>query len=185
MKKLFTLVIAIAAVASTASAAWADKVSYCKNYAEQQVYAATHPVASTAIGCGLGAAAASILTNGNGGAIAGGCAVGGGAGLVISLDKQDKIRQASFQECMSSGGGSGGSAAPVTFTTFAPPSPTAVTPLDHSVNLRAGPDTTNAILESVPANSTVNVALCSNTGWCQAQTPTNTGWISKSLLSFN
>ena len=185
MKKLITLIVAAAAIVSTAGAAWADKVSYCQNYAEQQVQAATHPVASTAIGCGIGAGVASLLSNGNGGAIAGGCVAGGAGGAILSLDKQQKIRDAAFSSCMNQNGGGAPAPAPVAFQTFAPPSPTAVTPLTHAVNLRAGPDTSNAVLESVPANTTVNVALCSNTGWCQAQTPTNTGWISKSLLSFN
>jgi hypothetical protein len=185
MKKLAVAFVVAAATLSWASAALADKVSYCKDYADQQVYAATHPVASTAIGCGVGAAIGSLLSHGNGSAITGGCVAGGAGGLVISLDKQQKIRDAAFSDCMSSN--SGGSAAPsgVAFKTFAPPSSTAVTPLNTNVNLRPGPAASGGVLESVPANTTVSVALCSNTGWCQVQTPTNTGWISRSLLSFN
>lgn len=186
MKKFAAALVVAAAAMSWASAALADKVSYCQDQAEQAVHAATHPVASTAIGCGIGAGVASLLSNGQGSAIAGGCAVGGAGGFFLSADKQQKIRDETFNNCMASGGGSGGgSPAPVAFTTFAPPSPTAVTPLNTTVNLRAGPSTDDAILESVPANTTVNASLCSNTNWCQVQTPTNTGWIKRTLLSFN
>ncbi len=185
MKKLATAIVVAAAALSWASAAWADKASYCKDQAEQAVYAATHPVASTAIGCGLGAGVASLLSGGNGTAITSGCVVGGAGGLMVSLDKQQQIREQTYANCMASGSGGGSAPAPVAFTTFAPPSPTAVTPLNSNVNLRPGPAAGGGVLESVPANTTVNVALCSSTGWCQVQTPTNTGWIARTLLSFN
>lgn len=184
MKKIATALVVAMAALSWASAAWADKVSYCKDYADQQVYAATHPVASTAIGCGVGAAIGSLLSHGNGSAITGGCVAGGAGGLVISLDKQQKIRDAAFSDCMSSNNFKS-TPSQTSFKTFAPPSSTAVTPLNTTVNLRPGPAASGGVLESVPANTTVSVALCSNTGWCQVQTPTNTGWISRSLLSFN
>jgi uncharacterized protein YgiM (DUF1202 family) len=184
MKKLAVAFVVAAATLSWASAALADKVSYCKDYADQQVYAATHPVASTAIGCGVGAAIGSLIGHGNGGAITSGCVVGGAGGLVVSLDKQQKIRDQAFNDCMASNSFKS-TPSQTSFKTFAPPSSTAVTPLNTTVNLRPGPAASGGVLESVPANTTVSVALCSNTGWCQVQTPTNTGWISRSLLSFN
>ncbi|HVZ15107.1 MAG TPA: SH3 domain-containing protein [Bauldia sp.] len=191
MRKLATAVVVAVAALSWASAAWADKDSYCKDQAEQAVYAATHPVASTAIGCGLGAGVASLLTHGNGTAITSGCIAGGAGGMMVSLDKQQKIRQQAYADCMASGPSYKVKTSPASFTTFAPPSSSAVTPLNTTVNLRAGPSTSNFVLESVPANTTVTVSQCArNSGnatdeWCQAQTPTNTGWISKKLLSFN
>lgn len=105
MKTMLATVAVMGALAMVAGEAAAKSAAQCNAYANQAVQNATHPVGSAIVGCGLGALAGQLLTNGNGGAVIGGCAAGGATGLILSDAKRQQIYNAAFNDCMYGGGG--------------------------------------------------------------------------------
>lgn len=178
MKTLLTTLAAATMATAIAGSAYAKD---CNAVAQAAVQAQTHPVGSLALGCAVGAGLGSLFSNGKAGAIAGGCVAGGAGGALLSAEKQKQIYNAAYAQCM------GGSVQPqpVAYTTFPPPSSSANTPYSTQVNVRSGPGIGYPVQEKLPANTTVSVAVCSSTGWCQVGGYQGPGWVSKSLLTFN
>jgi hypothetical protein len=134
-----------------------------------------------ALGCAVGAGLGSLFSNGQAGAIAGGCVAGGAGGAILSAEKRTQIYNAAYAQCV----GGGGSAQPIAYTTYPAPSSSANTPYSTTINVRSGPGKGYGVQEQLPPNTTVSVSVCSNTGWCQVGGYSGPGWVSKSLLTFN
>jgi hypothetical protein len=177
MKTLFTTLAAATMAMAVAGGAYAKD---CNAVAQAAVDAQTHPVGSMALGCAVGAGLGSLFSNGQAGAIAGGCVAGGAGGAILSAEKRTQIYNAAYAQCA-------GTAAPqpVAYTTFPPPSNSANTPYSTTVNVRSGPGKGYPVQEQLPANTTVSVAVCASTGWCQVGGYQGPGWVSQSLLTFN
>jgi hypothetical protein len=105
MKTIIAAAALMGGLAMAASEASAASAAYCNQVATNYMKQYSHPVGSAAIGCGLGALAGQLLTNGNGGAVLGGCAVGAGTGLVLSDAKRRQLYDQAFNNCMYGGGG--------------------------------------------------------------------------------
>jgi hypothetical protein len=104
MKTIIAAAALMGGLATAATEASAASASYCNQVATDYMKQYSHPVGSAAIGCGLGALAGQLLTNGNGGAVLGGCAVGAGTGLVLSDAKRRQLYDQAFNNCMGGGG---------------------------------------------------------------------------------
>lgn len=105
MKKMLVTAALMAGLAMVAGEASAkNSASYCNQVATDYMKQYSHPLGSAALGCGLGALAGQLLTNGNGGAVLGGCAVGAGTGLVLSDAKRRQLYDNAFDNCMYGGG---------------------------------------------------------------------------------
>ncbi|MEJ0013314.1 MAG: SH3 domain-containing protein [Bauldia sp.] len=178
MKTLFTTLAAATMAMAIAGSAYAKD---CNAVAQAAVDAQTHPVGSMALGCAVGAGLGSLFSNGQAGAIAGGCVAGGAGGAILSAEKRTQIYNAAYAQCA----GSGPAPTPVAYSTFPPPSTSANTPYATQVNVRIGPGKDYPVQEQLPANTTVSVAVCASTGWCQVGGYKGPGWVSQSLLTFN
>jgi hypothetical protein len=178
MKTLLTVLAAATMATAVAGGAYAKD---CNAVAQAAVEAQTHPVGSLALGCAVGAGLGSLFSNGKAGAIAGGCVAGGAGGAILSAEKQKQIYNQAYAQCM----GGGSAPQPIAYSTYPAPSNTANTPYSTSVNVRSGPGTGYSVQEKLPANTTVSVSVCSNTGWCQVGGYSGPGWVAKSLLTFN
>ncbi len=178
MKTLFTTLAAATMALAMAGNAYAKD---CNAVAQAAVDAQTHPVGSLALGCAVGAGLGSLFSNGQAGAIAGGCVAGGAGGAILSAEKRTQIYNAAYAQCTNSGP----TTTNVAYTTFPPPSESATTPINQGVNVRLGPGKDYPLQETLPANTTVSVALCSSNDWCQVGGYKGTGWAYKPLLTFN
>ncbi len=105
MKKLVMTVAALGGVTLFAGNALAASDAYCRSYAQQEVNRYANPVGSAALGCLGGGVIGSLLSNGNGGAIAGGCVAGGATGLVLTDAKRNEIYNQAYWSCRGNGGG--------------------------------------------------------------------------------
>jgi hypothetical protein len=181
MKTLFTTLAAATMSLAVAGGAYAKD---CNAVANAAVEAQTHPVGSLALGCAVGAGLGSLFSNGKAGAIAGGCVAGGAGGAILSADKRARIYNEAYARCVGNSG-SGFVQQPAAYSTFAPPSTSANTPYSTQVNVRSGPGKGYPVQESLPPNTTVSVAVCASTGWCQVGGYQGPGWVSQSLLTFN
>jgi hypothetical protein len=183
MNRILTTAVIATAAAVLATSAFAKSANYCDRVARQAVDEATHPAGSALLGCGAGALLGQVLTKGNGAAVIGGCAAGGVAGVAISNDKQRRIYDEAYNNCMY---GSSGYAPPPP-----PPPPPgayqapwtnrATTMGNPTGNVRAGQGTAYPVVYSLPYGTNVNITWCSNSGWCKLQ---DGNWISQSILRF-
>lgn len=179
-----------AALALVATAAAARSPQYCDGVARQAVDEYTHPAGSALLGCGAGALLGQVLTHGNGGAVIGGCGAGAVAGVAISNDKQRRVYDEAYNNCMN--GGSGGYNPP-------PPPPAAYNPppsgpwVAHAItlgnpfaNVRVSPYPGSPVAYQLPYGSRIDVKCGfpdQPVGWCRISHSSN--WIKQSMLSFN
>jgi hypothetical protein len=170
MKKVLTTLAATAMALALTGNAYARN---CAAEAQAAVDAQTHPVGSLALGCAVGAGLGSLFSNGQAGAIAGGCLAGGAGGAILSAEKQKQIYNTAYAACTN------GQQA---YTTSPAPSGSAIT--TKKANVRSGPSTSYSVNETLAANTTVSVGVCTNTGWCQVGGYSGPGWMSASLLTF-
>ncbi len=121
-----------------------------------------------------------MLTNGNGGAVAGGCIAGGATGLVLSDSKRQKLYNQAYYDCMNKGG-----AKPILQPqpVVAGPPPSGQAVVTTNLNVRTQPYGSAPVIGVLPQYSTVGVMSCTP-GWCQVDVSGGPGWASRSYLSF-
>ena len=176
------------ALALVATAASARSPQYCDGVARQAVDEYTHPAGSALLGCGAGALLGQVLTHGNGPAVIGGCGAGAVAGVAISNDKQRRVYDEAYNNCMY--GSPGAYAPPPPPGAYNPPPPAAyqapwtnqaTTMGNPTGNVRAGQGTGFPVVYSLPYGTNVSVRRCTSSGWCKLE---DGNWISQSILRF-
>lgn len=185
MKTIFKMMVAAIGLAMVSGTA-ANAAMSCSTYAQSQVDAQTHPLASAGIGCAAGLALGTIFGKGKSAQV-GGCAAGAGTGVVLSASKAKAIYDAAYDDCVNGKTGGNNFAQPInkaSLKLYAAPSSTANTP-STKINVRNGPGVSFGIQEKLPPYTTVTVAGCNAFGWCQVGGYQGTGWVSQSLLTFN
>ena len=178
-----TVALAAAVAVIDGSSAMARSAAYCQDRAQQAVDEATHPAGSALLGCGAGALLGQVLTKGNGPAVIGGCAGGAVVGSALSNDKQRRIYDQTYNDCMY---GSAGYAPPPP-----PPPPPgayqaawthqATTTGNPTANVRAGQGTGYPVVYALPYGTNVSVKWCAGSGWCKLA---DGNWASQSVLRF-
>jgi hypothetical protein len=177
MKKILMTVAALGGIALFAGDALAASDAYCRNYAQNEVNRYANPVGSAALGCVGGGIIGSLLSNGNGGAVAGGCVAGGATTLVLTDAKRRQIFDQAYNQCRY---GNAGPAQPI----YAP-IPAGSARVKTTANVRSTPQIAPYnIITQVSGGSIVPVTSCNGYGWCSIALGNGSGWIAQSLLQF-
>jgi hypothetical protein len=187
MKTILGIVVLATSLATIATGALANSPAYCQRVAQRAVDQYTHPAGSALVGCGAGALLGQVLSHGKGAAVIGGCGAGAIAGVAISSDKQQRIYNDAYNNCMY-----GSVPPPAAYAPPPPPPPPGpykaywshqgTTTGNPSANVRAGQGTGFPVVYALPYGTNVSVRWCSDGGWCKLD---DGNWISQSIVHFN